>query len=238
MTGAEPAAGGVDGRGPDDDVPAIAPVWQRPQTLGYHEALRGIGGIVAPLLAGFSLAAIATIVTAESKPWLADWSVAALTAAVILLLIAMQVALVSLSYNSFPADILTWRPEITMSDAELQRARLVQASDLDETTRLGRISFMAYSGGLLAFHAALLMLIIPSQWSDGWIVAVALAGAALAFELWWIIANNTNLPHPIERPVLLSHRDPWSPSPDGQARFAVIDPAKEAAARAAAPEEP
>jgi hypothetical protein len=221
----------TDGRS-DDAVSHPAPVWKRPQALGYHEELRGLGGIVAPLLSGFSLAAIATIVTGDDMPALAEWSVAALAAAVAFLIFSMQVAFASLSYNSFPAEILTWRPEVTVSEDELQRARAVQASDFDEMTRLGRISFSAYSAGLMAFLLGLLLLLIPDDWSAAWIVAVCVTGAVVVLELWWITANHTGLRHPVERQVKLSHADDWTPELGAIARAAVIDVARQQAASA------
>lgn len=113
------------------------PAWVRPRTLGYHESLRGLGGIVSPLLAGFSLATIATLVTSENPPPLAEWAVAALALAITLLLYSMQTASQALTHNPSPQEILNWRPEATVSVEELQRAREAQAADFAEMARLG-----------------------------------------------------------------------------------------------------
>lgn len=214
--------------------PVRAPVWQRPRALGYHETLRGLGGIVAPLLAGFSLAAIATIVTSDTAPALAEWAAAAFAAAVALLLFSMQVAIDALRQNSSPSDVLMWRPEATVSDDELQLARLAQAADFREMTRLGRLSLETYGFGLVAFLLGVLLLMIPDEWSPAWVVGVAVTSAALTLEVWWLAANRMRwLPHPVSRSMKVTHSAGWEGEPpplDSVGLAAVIDPDRRQAA--------
>jgi hypothetical protein len=170
--------------------------------LGYHEALRGLGGIVAPLLAGFSLAAIATITTSDHAPPLADWAVAAFAAVVAFLLFSMQVAFLSLGQVASPDDVLAWRPEARVSETELQEARRVQGLEFEEMSRLGRLSFYAYAAGLIAFLLGVLLLMVPDDWSAARITGFAIIGAALLLEIWWEVANDwPRLPHPVSRTV-------------------------------------
>jgi hypothetical protein len=186
----------------------------RPHALGYHEALRGLGGIVAPLLAGFSLAAIATLVTSDRPPPLAGWAVAALAVAVALLLFSMQVAFLSLNQNSSPDVILSWRPEARVCEEELELAREAQAADFVEMARLGRLSADAYGAGINAFLLGLVFLMVPHEWSGGWAVGVAATSAALLFELWWFLANHfQRLPHPVSRDVEPTHSASWKGAP-------------------------
>jgi len=182
LTGPEPGH-------PEEAGAASNPVWTRPGSLNYPESLRGFGSVVCPLLAGFSLAAIATIVTSGNQPPLAAGAVAALAAAVGLLLFAMQVAILALARNSSPSDILMWRPEATVSEEELQHARAVQAADLAETTRLGWLSFRAYGAGLVAFLLGVVLLMIPDRWNLGWAIGLGASSGALLIELWWLAAN-------------------------------------------------
>jgi hypothetical protein len=220
-----------DSAGGSGTAPERAPVWMRPHSLGYHEALRGLGGIVAPLLAGFSLAAIATIVTSSQAPRLAEWAVAALGAAVALLLLSMQVAFLSLTQNSSPEVILSWRPETTVSKEELDRARAAQAADLLEMTRLGRLSFGAYGAGIVAFLLGLVLLMVPQTWSAGWVIGVAATSAALLLEVWWLVANHVaRVPHPVSREVEPSHGASWEGPPpplDAVGLASVLDPKRQ-----------
>jgi hypothetical protein len=208
-----------------------APVWTRPQMLGYAEAPRGLGGIVAPLLSGFSLAAIAAIVTASDPPPDGDWAVAALAATVALLLFSMQVAFLCLTKNSTPGEILEWHPEATVSDEELAVVRQVQASDFYAMARLGKISFIAYGWGLVAFHTAVLLLLVPHHWSVARAVGFGIVAAALCLELWWLAANRwRRLPHPVERATPLTHTARWDgdtpPELDRLGRASVLDSSK------------
>jgi hypothetical protein len=223
-------------------TPARGSVWQRPRALGYHETLRGLGGIVAPLLAGFSLAAIATIVTGQEGPPMADWAVAAFAAAVAFLLFSMQVAFESLRQNSSPEDVLAWRPEATVSENELHLARKAQAADFGEMTRLGRLSLNMYGAGLIAFLLGVLLLMIPEDWSVAWVIGVAVTAGALALEAWWLAANRwRRLPHPVARDINPTHAATWTGDPpplDRTGLAAVIDPGRRAAAGLAPPSEP
>jgi len=210
-------------------------VWWRPRALGYAESLRGLGGIVSPLLAGLSLAAIATLATSDHKPPLTSWAVAALAATVVLLLYSMQVAFLSLNQNSTPADILMWHPEAMVSEEELQRAREVQAADFKDMERLGKLSFLAYSYGLITFLVAVLLLMVPAKWSIGWMFGMVVTGLALLLEIWWIAATHFQaLPHPVVRRPQPSHRAHWTsahpPPLDELGLAAVMDPDRRKAA--------
>jgi hypothetical protein len=159
---------------------------------------------------GFSLLAIATLVTANDPPRLVGWAIGAFTVTVAVLLFSMQVAFLSLNRNSSPADILSWRPEATVSVHELQLARAAQAAGFREMKRLGKISFRAYHLGVVAFLIALLFLVIPKTWSGGRIAGVVAVASVLSLELWWALANKRWLPHPVERPVRPTHGASWN----------------------------
>lgn len=218
--------------GPKTSRPSV---WLRPSALNYGEELKGYGGIVSPLLAGFSLLAIATIATSRDKPPFATWAAASFAAAVGLLLFAMQVSILSLGRSSSPDDILMWRPEATVSDDELRAARAAQARDLLEMARLARLSFRAYGAGLVAFLSGVLLLMIPRHWTLGWKIGVAIASLALFLELWWLAANRwqRTVPHPVTRlrPVAKypqpSHRTEWAgagpPELDAVGLYSVLD---------------
>jgi hypothetical protein len=174
--------------------------WQRPNRFGYPETLRGLGGVVAPLLTGFSLATIALLLTSASKPKLADWAVVAFAAAVGFFLLAMQIAFLALARSPSPADIHTWQPEITISAAALQSAREEQAANMHDVKRLWDICRRGYDLGILAFLAGVVLLLIPDDWSGVRIVGVVVAGLALLGELWWTLANQFDfVPHPLVR---------------------------------------
>jgi hypothetical protein len=216
-------------RGAEAPSQLVAPrsVWRRPQRFGYAEQLRGLGGIVAPLLAGFSLAGIATLVSADRPPPLADWATAALATAVALLLYAMQVAIAGLTLGTTPADILTWHPEAAVSEQELELARRAQAKDFEDMAKMYVKFVRIYPAGLVAFLLGVMLLMIPEDWSVGWVVGLAVTFVALSLEISWVAANRwTRLPHPVGRDLGAHHETPWPDGPpalDEVGRAALLD---------------
>lgn len=178
--------------------PPTSVPWERPRRLGYSETLRGLGGIVAPLLTGFSLTSIALLLTSAAKPPLADWAVVALTITVASLLFSMQVAFLALARSPSPADILNWEPQVAVSREALQKAREEQAANFADMRRFWNLSRYAYDIGLVFFLTAVLLLLIPPSWSAPRIAAVVVGSLGLGVELWWALANQFScLPHPV-----------------------------------------
>lgn len=184
---------------PDTTEPTSAP-WERPKLFGYAETLRGLGGIVAPLLTGFALATIALLVTASDKPRLADWATVALSVTVACLLYSMQVAFLALARSPSPGDILNWVPEAAVSVEALTKVRAEQAANLNAVRGLWKHTSLAYDIGVVSLLAGLLLLLIPHHWVAATTAAVVVAGIALLAEVWWTVANRiTWLPHPAVR---------------------------------------
>jgi hypothetical protein len=186
-----------------------------------------LGGVVAPLLTGFSLTAIVLLLTASATPRRADWASVAFVIAVACLLFSMQVAFLALARSPSPADILTWKPEVAVSVEALQKARAEQAAHLADVKRLWKLYAATYDVGVVAFLAGVLFLLIPHSYSLARIVALVVAGLALGLELWWTLANHIeSLPHPVVRdPDPATFEDELAPlDPVGYA--AVLDPVR------------
>src|SRR5437899_1807757 len=90
-------------------------VWKRHAPIGKFAMVQGMGGIVAPLLAGFALATIAVLLTtgwvnssttSKDGPPFADWAVAALAIAATLFLLTMEFAFVASRYAITPEERL------------------------------------------------------------------------------------------------------------------------------------
>jgi hypothetical protein len=207
--------------------------WERPQRFGYHETLRGLGGVVAPLLTGFSLATIAVLVTASDRPPLSDWAEFALGASAAALLFGMQTSFLALSRNPSPAEILSWQPETAVNDDELLNAREAQAATFANMTRLWNLSAPAYDAGITLFLFGLLFLLIPhaKSWSVAHGFAVAAVGIALLGEMWWALANRFDaIRHPVVRDVDASMFAGKLAPLDPVGRAAVLDPERREAA--------
>lgn len=181
-------------------------VWKRPGPLGQAQALASLEGVVSPLLAGFSLTTITLLLTIESsiRPPLADWAVAAFAIAAGLFVYAIQFSAAGMGYAVAPGDRLSWTPEATIDESELQRARRLQAVDavlFDEYS--GRANY-CYEYGLIAFLAGLLLLLVPAHWTVLRGIPVIVVGAALALEIAWSRIRHLDRTNTLRRILLPS----------------------------------
>jgi hypothetical protein len=211
-------------------------VWDRPTRLGYAEGLRGLGGVVAPVLAGFSLAAIAQILTASTPPHLGSWALVAFASAVAFLLHCMQVAYFALARDPQPATHLSWYPEALVDEEKAREVRRLQAKTFEEVVRYWLRANVTYDLGLTSFLAGVVLLLIPGahHWSGVRIVALVVASGALLLEVWWALANRvTSLPHPVVPRV---KPEPIVEELDPKLLWAILDPAR-VEASAAQPDE-
>jgi hypothetical protein len=219
-----------------------SPLWARPRKLGFQETTRGLGGIAAPLLAGFSLATIATIAAAEDPPRLGDWAVLALAGSAGLLLYSMQVAFVGLGHDPRPSEALSWYPEATVDRRWLDYVRRRQARDYRLAVRYQNRHALTYDAGLLLFLAGLGLIAWPpaDDPNAARYAAVGVVAVAFLIELYWVVVRRINdrLADRRERtgehrrlwphPGLLQEELPALKPPRDVALTAVLSPARAA----------
>ncbi len=215
-------------------------VWDRPEERpGYLDGLAGLGGMVAPLLAGFSLTAITLVLTATKPPTVWSWALVAFAAAVAFLLQSMQLAFFAIGRDPRPSTQLDWYPEALIDTDAARRLRERQAKTFEKSVSFWHRSMFWYDFGLTAFLAGVLLLLIPAphHWTDQRIAAVVIAGAAFLLEAWWVLANrlwdrNIHVPHPAvsrsEPRIEIQALDP-------ELLWAITDPARRDAARQSEP---
>jgi hypothetical protein len=203
--------------------PPVEPVWDPPGNFGFADQLRGLGGTVAPVLAGFSLATIAALQTASTGPPLEEWSLVAFASSAVLLLMTMQLSSHALGRSAPPSVRLDWEPLARVDAAELHAARVRQRKDMRTVRVYWRRAGLCYDAGLLSFLTGVLLLLIPEFWSGERVAAVAIAGAALAIELVWAFRTwKTTLQHPFER-LRLSKAPPAAGPLAGRALATMLD---------------
>jgi hypothetical protein len=159
------------------------PRWQVVYPLGTTDAMRSLGTVAAPLLAGFGLATVGLLVTAERAPLLADWAVAAFAAGSTLMVFCVQLTCTGLLYATPPAERTSWlqgRPEA--------RAALdVQRKDLWLSSSYFRRAAWAYDLALTAHLIGLTALLVPRRAEPGRWIGVAVVLVALVMEITWIV---------------------------------------------------
>jgi nitrate reductase gamma subunit len=176
------------------------PTWNPPSPYGYPESVQAAGMIVAPLLAGFTIALIGlTVDTSNLGVRYRDTALLVLTGAVAALLAAIQCAYSARRYLALPDEIAAWWPgvESDQDAGEIEQARELQADQLAHRLLHERWATrfrVVYHAGILLVLAGLAIVLIPPDPKDAHITtvrwaAVVLAASAAAAELLWIAAT-------------------------------------------------
>jgi hypothetical protein len=186
-----------DQAGPEPGTgPPRGSYWETPNLYGEAEALNSMGAIAAPLLAGFSLAAMVqtlTITTSDTR-----WPETALLLfmlAAVLFVATVQAMFWARGYQTSPSEIKAWWPDAT----DPERLKLLRdeqkwhAAGFRMWSNRARV---AYAAALLCLLAALTLLAVPAE-SHGQVpslrwLAVAIGGVAFIAEALWITGSFTN----------------------------------------------
>ena len=176
--------------------PPHGPYWQTPDLYGEAEALNSMGTIAAPLLAGFSLAAMVqtlTITTSEAR-----WPDAALLLfmlAAVFFVAAVQAMFWARGYQTTPQEIKEWWPDATGDRrlTQLRREQKYHAAGFRMWSNRARVT---YSAALLCLLAALTTLAVPPEHyghAQSWRwLAVAVGAVAFIAETIWIAGSFAN----------------------------------------------
>ncbi|HTW12761.1 MAG TPA: hypothetical protein VME01_08465 [Solirubrobacteraceae bacterium] len=219
-------------------------LWQRPGRLGSPESMKGLGGVVAPLLAGFALSAIVVLLSTTRHPRLWQPAVLALALAVALLLYSMQVAFYALQHYASPLEWLGWYPEATVNIESLSDIRERQAREQARFRAISGRHAWSYELGLLCFLAGLGLLLWPNfprhhQFPIWPVLATGAVALAFAVEVWWMVARQYNgrqerrggsrrLPHPA---AFRDIKQPDLRRPSDTSLAAVLDPERRTTAK-------
>lgn len=169
--------------------PITTLVWKQRSPMGYTEAVRGFGTVAAPVLTGFSLAAVVTLLTSTQSPPYADWAVTSFSVAAVSLLLTIHFSLHAAQYGMPPGERLDWLPEARVDTVRLNHLRTIQARERRLEERFGNRARYAYTVGVTTFSAGLLVVLIPERWSFARIVAIVLVGTCSGFQLVSAFAN-------------------------------------------------
>jgi hypothetical protein len=163
--------------------------WVTPYLYGEAEALNSMGTIAAPLLAGFSLAAmVQTLTITKSQARWPDAALLLFMVAAVLFVTTVQAMFWARGYQATPQQIKEWWPDA--DDAErmelLRREQKRHAAGFRMWSDRARIT---YTFALLCLLAALTLLAVPppSQESASvlrWLAVAAGAAAFIAESVW------------------------------------------------------
>ena len=151
-----------------------------------------VGGIAAPLLAGFSLTIVAQLVIGHDQPWLAGYAIALFAVAAALLLNALQFSATALGYGATPTERLDYNPEAASNNEILHIVRVRQWEEMDLRARHMKRARYSYNAGLFAFLGGLGLIIVPHQswpWPIGRLIGVIAVGLSLVLEALWVFSD-------------------------------------------------
>jgi hypothetical protein len=162
--------------------------WDVPFPYGYTAAIDSMGTIAAPLLAGFSVALAAVVLTTPSSFHWHNACASLLTGAMLALIATVQFAFRARQYAVTPADLEVW----WSTDAEagtrsvLRRTQRYHKREFERWSNRAR---MAYNAGLVLFLAGVVAMLAPHKMAGmslGRLLPPGLATVGLLIELGWI----------------------------------------------------
>jgi hypothetical protein len=106
---------------PSGPAPAQQLFGYRPTPYGVPAAVEGMGGIVAPLLAGFSLALLGLVIQVEDDLRWPDLALLLLAIAIVLLVLVIQFAFRARQYAATPSQVKEWWPDFDHNPERQQR---------------------------------------------------------------------------------------------------------------------
>jgi hypothetical protein len=179
-------------------------VWLKDEPLNYSSSLIEYSRVAAPLLAGFSLAAVVEL-AGGSRGLRGDIALVAFTAAACLLVFAIQTALVASIYQTPPADRMAWWPEAQSDRHTLARLRSDQWRDGLTARRIGVRVRWLFNLGIIGFLSGLIAVLVPASggWNAARVGAIGCAGCAALIEIMGTLGR----PRRILRHIWPTHRD-------------------------------
>ncbi len=177
-------------REPFEPAPMIK--WRFSYPMGYVDAYRATGTVAAPLLAGFTLASIIVMVTAERQPLLSEWATFAFVAAATKFVFSMQFTYCGLLYAAPPSEreaVMPRRLGEEPTPSEFAKALRVQYQDDQIQRRYFNRAGLLYNLGVAAYLSGLILVLIPVRWSAAVITAIVGVAIALLVELLWLASQ-------------------------------------------------
>lgn len=177
--GPDPIDGGAAGGGR-----AVPAVWSVPRSPAYPASLTAFCTVAAPLLAGFSLSALLALRDEDGAA--AAVALGLFGVGAVVLVAAIQAALVGAMHHAAPPEWLAWYPESSDDLVLLSWLRAEQWREAEFATRWRARARLAYNAGISAFLLGVVAVLVPRPggWTAPRLVALVVACAAAAVELW------------------------------------------------------
>ena len=161
---------------------------------GYADAIERVAFTSAPLLAGFAITFIGFILASKVSMQWPNATLAALTAAAMLLIFSIQMAFTGrrlyLPYTEFKQR-LELLDESGAAALSAERSRYIES--LNDNRRLMRMAGRLYNLGIAALLIGIAAALVPAgllgTLDGGRLVAIAIASVAAIIEIAWTLGG-------------------------------------------------
>jgi hypothetical protein len=185
-------------------------LWKKPVPLGYGQALDAMINVAAPLLAGFSITAIAAVAASSDKFRWPGPALCALALAVVLLVASLQFGFTARQHFYSAEDAAAWWSQEDLPG----RSERLQQEQQKDYTRWRETSFkaiIAYNAGITALAIGVALVLVPpssvhhSEAVLRWIAAAVVVAGALGGIRWGAVPMVQR-----QRGLQLSRGDPFA----------------------------
>jgi hypothetical protein len=157
-----------------------------PAPFGQAAAIEAMGTIAAPLLGGFSFAAIALVIQARPDVRWPDQTLALLVVAFLMFVTCVQATFHAKRHHVAPDEWLAW---LQLAPTDLRRAELRKAfvAGLSVYRRWVVVARWSYNLAIVILFTATAVFLVPRAQVSGWRVAgIVIAGLAAVGECLWV----------------------------------------------------
>ncbi|MDH6226786.1 MULTISPECIES: hypothetical protein [Streptomyces] len=169
----------------------VGPAWRKPSPLGFGAAVDAVTNVAAPLLAGFSVAAIGVVGADSDKFRWPGPALFCLTLSALLFVTCVQFGFHARRHLYSYADLTAWWTEDELADTDRRRLlRDEQRHDFDLWNRWRGRAYVAYSGGLVVLWTGVALVLLPpgpgtaSDTAFRWAASAVAACAAVGEVVW------------------------------------------------------
>jgi len=167
------------------------PRWDVPYPYGQAAAIDSMGGIAAPLLAGFAVTIALLVLSTPQAFRFVSLTLGLLLIAASALIAALQFTFRARQYSVTPAEIEVWWPD-AKDPGRRHELEHEQREHRTAYQRWSNIARVAYNVGILFFVCGLTAALFPpGSISGARIIVIVLALLAAAAELCWIANDVT-----------------------------------------------
>jgi hypothetical protein len=159
--------------------------WSRPRPLGHAASTTTFASVASPLLSGFSIAAVVTLVGRVDRGFRGDLAITFFALAIACLVFALQSGLAAASRDVPVSERTALYPDKVRDPERVHEIRTEQWRDEDIASHYRLLTRHAYNTGILAFLGGLLCVALPGpgDWNAPRVAAILVVGSAIGLEL-------------------------------------------------------